>query len=282
MFLNFLFKNKKKNNSNNDTKQTPSTAKETNTDTTKIKTERIAVRKGELGEYKIDIQLSQLPKEYVYLSDLLIRNPKSLTGYSQIDHVIITPYGLFVIETKNYQGTIYGGKERKTWLINGKFKMMNPLIQNYGHIQALKKIIDVKFHQYFISMVSFTKRSTFKIEEELRKINSNELVIYDVELTEFINRKVAVLKLQYKNPLLMKVDIEMIHTSLLNSNISDASIRKQHVESIQRKKKNNENKDIENKCIVCQKPVSYKVKTFCLSNKKFQGKVYCYEHQKTL
>ncbi|WP_158068780.1 nuclease-related domain-containing protein [Domibacillus epiphyticus] len=38
----------------------------------------------------------------------------------------VTPYGLFVIETKNYQGTIYGGKDRKSGLINGKFKMMNP------------------------------------------------------------------------------------------------------------------------------------------------------------
>lgn len=282
MFLNFLFKNKKNSNTNNDMKQTPSTVTKTNNDAIKIKNELIAVRKGELGEYKVDIQLSQMPKEYMYLSDLLVENPKSSTGYSQIDHVIITPYGLFVIETKNYQGTIYGGKDRKTWLINGKFKMMNPLMQNYGHIQALKNFIDGKYHQYFISIVSFTKRCTFKIEEELRKINSTELVIYDIELTEFINRKVAVLKLQYKKPVLMNDDIEMIHTSLLNSNISDASIRKQHVDSIQKKKNNDDKIDISNKCVVCQKPVSEKVKSYCLSNKRFQGKIYCYDHQKTL
>jgi hypothetical protein len=103
-----------------------------------IKAERI----GELGEYKIDIQLDQLPKEYKYLSDLLIKNPKAKSGYSQIDHVVITPYGIFVIETKNYQGTIYGGKDRKTWSINGKYKMMNPFFQNYGHIEAIKSLID--------------------------------------------------------------------------------------------------------------------------------------------
>ncbi|CAM3017152.1 nuclease-related domain-containing protein [Paenibacillus sediminis] len=243
MFLNFLFKNKKNNNSNKDMKQTPSTIKKTHNDVTRIKNEQIAVRKGELGEYKIDIQLSQMPKEYMYLNDLLVKNPKSSTGYSQIDHVIITPYGLFVIETKNYQGTIYGGKDRKTWLINGKFKMMNPLMQNYGHIQALKNFIDLKYHQYFISMVSFTKRCTFKIDEELRKINSSELVVYDIELTEFINRKVAVLKLHYKNPVLMKDAVEEIYTSFLNSNIVDESIRKQHVDSIQRKQNNDDKKD---------------------------------------
>lgn len=258
MFLDFLFKNKKKNSTSNVVEEVPGTVTRTNDEVKKIKNERTAIRKGELGEYKIDIQLSQ------------------------IDHVIITPYGLFVIETKNYQGTIYGGKDRKAWLINGKFKMMNPLMQNYGHIQALKNFIDGKYHQYFVSMVSFTKRCTFKIEEELRKIHSNQLVIYDVELTEFINRKVAVLKLQYKNPILMEDDIELIYNSLSNSNILDESIRKQHIESIQLKKNNIDKTTDENKCAVCQKAVSDKVKSFCLSNKKFQGKVYCYDHQKTL
>ena len=281
MFLDFLFKNKK-DNINNNMKETPIPVKKTNNATTKIKDDRTAVRKGDLGEYKIDIQLSQLSKDYMYLSDLLIKNPKSSTGYSQIDHIIITPYGLFVIETKNYQGTIYGGKNKKTWLINGKFKMMNPLMQNYGHIQALKNFIEDKYQQYFISLVSFTKRCTFKIEEELRKINSNELVIYDVELTQFINRKVAVLKLQYKKPIFLKNDIETIYNSLLNANITDAAIRKQHIDIIKEKKNITDKKEIRNKCIVCQKPVSDKVKSFCLSNKKFQEKIYCFEHQKSL
>jgi hypothetical protein len=281
MFLNFLFKNKQSKVSN-DITQTPSTAKKENNGEIKIKNERIAVRKGELGEYKIDIQISQMPKEYRYISDLFIKNSKSSTGYSQIDHVIITPYGLFVIETKNYQGIIYGGRERKVWLINGKLKMMNPLMQNYGHIQALKNFIDVKYYQFFISIVSFTKRCTLKIEEELRQINSNQLVIYDVELTQFINRKIAVLKLQFNKPVLMKDDIEIIYNSLLNSNILDESIRKQHVESIQAKKNNDDMTDSKNICVVCQKPVSEKVKSYCLSNKKFKGKIYCFEHQKTL
>ncbi len=281
MFLDFLFKNKKKNTIKK-TEETPSNIKNRNNSTTKIEINQSAVRKGELGEYKIDIQLSQLPKDYMYLNDLFIKNPKSSTGYSQIDHVIITPYGLFVIETKNYQGTIYGGKDRKTWLINGKFKMMNPLMQNYGHIQALKSFIEAKYHPYFISVVSFTKRCTFKIEEELRKISSTELVIYDVELTQFINRKVAVLKLQYPNPLFLKSEMEMIYNSLVNANITDAAIRKQHIDIIEEKKNITDKKEKENKCIVCQKAVSDKVKSFCLSNKKFQGKIYCYEHQKSL
>ena len=73
----------------------------------KQKNNQLAIRKGELGEYKIDIQLEQLPKDYLYISDLLVKNPQAKSGYSQIDHVVITTYGIFVIETKNYQGIIY-------------------------------------------------------------------------------------------------------------------------------------------------------------------------------
>jgi len=245
--------------------------------------EEWANRKGELGEYKINIQLDQFPRNYKHLSDLMIENVKSSTGYSQIDHIIITPYGLFVIETKNYQGMIYGGKDRKTWLVNGKFKMMSPLVQNYGHIHAVKKIIDSIYHDYFISMVSFTKRCTFKIDEELRKISSNELVVYDIELTEFINRKIAIHKLQNKEPFLSDLEIDSLYQKLTEANISDPTIRKQHVENIKMAKDENVKKDSESSnCIICQKPVSDKVKSFCLSNKKFNGEIYCYEHQRDI
>uniref|UniRef100_UPI000366525E nuclease-related domain-containing protein n=1 Tax=Alkalibacillus haloalkaliphilus TaxID=94136 RepID=UPI000366525E len=182
--------------------------------------EQIANRKGELGEYKIDIQLDQLPKEYYYLSDLLIKNPKAKSGYSQVDHVIITPYGLFVIETKNYQGTIYGGKDRKTWSVNGKFKMMNPFNQNYGHMKALAALIDIKYQNSFISIVSFTKRCTFKVESELRQISSNQLIVYDIELSEYIHRKVRTLKKETQQ-FLSKEDQENIKAAFQQANITD-------------------------------------------------------------
>ncbi|WP_428909770.1 nuclease-related domain-containing protein [Niallia sp. Krafla_26] len=239
--------------------------------------EKFASRKGDIGEYKTDIQLSQFPKNYLHISDLLIRNYKSLSGYSQIDHVIITPYGIFVIETKNYQGTVYGGEDRKTWSVNGKFKMMNPLKQNYGHIQALIHYIGKEYERTFVSIISFTKRCTFKIDPELRKISSDQLVIYDIELTEFINRKIAVRKLQHNEPLLMQEDITTIYQSILNANITDAAIREKHKLSIQKQVKINETN---NTCVICNKQVSEKVTSYCLANKKFKGKIYCYDHQK--
>jgi hypothetical protein len=274
LFLN-LFKSKKKEKIDQ-SNMPPAPKKKHN--------EKVAARKGELGEYKIDIQLAQLPKEYKYMSDLLIKNSHAKSGYSQIDHVVITPYGLFVIETKNYQGTIYGGIDRKTWSVNGKFKMMNPFIQNYGHIQALKGLIDKRYDNLFYSMVSFTKRCTFKVDLELRKIASNDLIVYDVELTEFLTRKVSILKIQMEKVPLSETEIADIFSRFTEANILDERIRELHIKELKGEGPLNDQKseDTKSNCIVCNKQVSEKVMEFCQTNKKFAGKIYCYEHQKTV
>jgi hypothetical protein len=264
LFLNFLKKQK--------TEAPPVKAKN-------AASKQVAVRKGEIGEYKIDIQLDQLPKDCHYLSDLLIKNPKAKSGYSQIDHVVLTPYGIFVIETKNYQGTIYGGKDRKTWSVNGKFKMMNPFVQNYGHIKSLASLIDRKYEKSFISIVSFTKRSTFNVDLDYRKIASNELIVYDIELSEFIHRKVSVLKIQHKEPLLSEREISMIYDVFSNADIKDPAIRREHEEAL---KTSILDSDSNATCSICNIPVSDKVKAFCLSNNNFNRKILCYEHQKSV
>jgi len=237
---------------------------------------QVTVRKGEIGEYKIDIQLDQLPKDYRYLSDLLIKNPKAKSGYSQIDHVVLTPYGIFVIETKNYQGTIYGGKDRKTWSVNRNFKMMNPFVQNYGHIKALASLINSKYQDLFISLVSFTKRSIFKVDLDYRKIASNELIVYDIELSEFIHRKISVLKIQHKDPLLNDSDISTIYATFSKADIKDPQVRKEHEQALKATPDTNSNST----CSICNKPVSDKVKEYCLSSKRFNGEFFCFEHQK--
>jgi hypothetical protein len=264
LFLNFLKKQK--------TEAPPKKAK---TPASK----QVAVRKGEIGEYKIDIQLDQLPKDCRYLSDLLIKNPKAKSGYSQIDHAVLTQYGIFVIETKNYQGTIYGGKDRKTWSVNGKFNMMNPFVQNYGHIKALASLIDQKHHNFFISIVSFTKRSTFNVGLDYRKIASNELIVYDIELSEFIHRKISVLKIQNKEPLLSEREISEIYDVFSSADIKDPAIRREHEQALKASENSTEPNST---CSICNKPVSDKVKSYCLSNQKFNGKIFCYEHQRTV
>ncbi|NGM83940.1 NERD domain-containing protein [Paenibacillus sp. 7124] len=191
-----------------------------------------STRIGELGEHKINIQLDQLPKECKSLSDLLVLNPKSRTGHSQIDHLVITPYCLFVIETKNYNGEIKGGRSDQQWTVSNRYKMYNPLKQNYGHIKAIENLLKGVPAVSFISMISFTMRCRFSIDPELHKIHSDELIVYDVELSDFISRKLLRLKTENPEPLFTQEQVQEIYDQLLQANITDPKIRKLHVEKI--------------------------------------------------
>jgi hypothetical protein len=200
--------------------------------TSKTNPKVASTRIGELGEHKINIQLDQLPKECKSLSDILLPNPKSRTGYAQIDHIVISPYCLFVIETKNYNGEIKGGRTDQQWSVSNRYKMYNPLKQNYGHIKAIESLIKGVTAVKFISMVSFTMRCRFSIDPELRKIHSNELVVYDVELSEYISRKLISLKTGTPEPPISAVQVQTIYDYLIQANITDTEIRKLHVQRI--------------------------------------------------
>ncbi|KUP25462.1 nuclease-related domain-containing protein [Paenibacillus sp. DMB5] len=200
--------------------------------TAKAKPKVTATRIGELGEHKINIQLEQLPKECKSLSDLLLPNRKSRTGYAQIDHVVISPYCLFVIETKNYNGEIKGGRTDQQWSVSNRFKMYNPLKQNYGHIKTIESVLKGIAAVKLVSMISFTMRCRFSIDPELRKIHSDELVVYDVELSEYISRKLLSLKMGAPEPPISAAQVQVIYDLLVQANIIDPEIRKLHVQRI--------------------------------------------------
>ena len=58
-------------------------------------------------------QLIGLPSQYKVLNDLLVTNPKSRSGYSQIDHVVIGPRAIFVIETRNLRQVRFAAEEER-------------------------------------------------------------------------------------------------------------------------------------------------------------------------
>lgn len=65
-------------------------------------------------------------------------------GYSQIDLVVATPQGLVVIEVKDYSGWLFGNEKQRYWtqILNygrEKYRFYNPIMQNTGHIKALRE-----------------------------------------------------------------------------------------------------------------------------------------------
>ena len=75
--------------------------------------QRDPIRIGAKGESRVARELRRLnPKEYIVLNDLVVKTSR---GSSQIDHVVISIYGIFVIETKTYRGWIHGNENSEYW-----------------------------------------------------------------------------------------------------------------------------------------------------------------------
>lgn len=143
--------------------------------------------RGQAGEVNVAARLKALPKsDYTVFNDLLIQRGEYS---SQIDHVVVSKYGVFVIETKNYKGMVYGGEYSEHWTQNiwgNKYKLYNPILQNQGHVKALKAYLGVRNFP-FISVITFSSRGTVKV-------NANEnFVMYYSDITYFIKQQKLIL-----------------------------------------------------------------------------------------
>lgn len=91
------------------------------------------------GEKKVSKILSKLPKEYLIYNDITVYN-------AQIDHLVISPYGVYCIETKHMKGRIIGKEYEKDWIQRKRGKkggiydekFYNPCKQSMGHVLSLK------------------------------------------------------------------------------------------------------------------------------------------------
>lgn len=152
---------------------------------------------GKAGEFWVKRELKKLPSEYLVINDVMIKTNDKSTH--QIDHVVVSKYGVFVIETKQYNGYIMGNKYDKRWLIksgNKNFYINNPLHQNYGHVKSLHEVLNMP-EEKFISLVCIPSRAKVlvksnnvtRIYDLLEKILSYQEVIVEnsIELYEIIN-----------------------------------------------------------------------------------------------
>tara|TARA_Y100000588_G_C14175116_1_gene890986 strand:+ start:577 stop:1347 length:771 start_codon:yes stop_codon:yes gene_type:complete len=119
--------------------------------------------KGVLGESLVmlagDLRLPE--DKYCKLHNVILPTPD---GTTQIDHIIVSQFGIFVLETKNMKGWIFGGRNQAQWtqtIFKKSFKFQNPLRQNYKHVKALEAVLDVP-PETIHSVVVFVGESKFK------------------------------------------------------------------------------------------------------------------------
>lgn len=177
--------------------------------------------KGRIGEYFVSRKLRKLdPQKYILLDDVLIPSHNGKT--SQIDHVLVSIYGIFVIETKNYRGWIFGSENGHTWtqtIYKKKSKFLNPIIQNKGHIKALQHLLGEEYPSLpFIPIVSFSYQADFK------KMDVQSHVVYSVQLMRVIRK--------YREAVLTEQQIRDIADKIKAADIKGAKARKEHVQNI--------------------------------------------------
>lgn len=118
-----------------------------------------------MGEFIVNFSAKWLLDKNQYH---LIKNVTLPTedGTTQIDHIIVSIFGIFVVETKNMKGWIFGGQNQKTWtqkIYKHSSKFQNPLHQNYKHIKTLESLLGLDERQLH-SVIVFIGDSTFKTE----------------------------------------------------------------------------------------------------------------------
>lgn len=180
--------------------------------------------KGILGERKVRRKVGKTKEGVQYvLNDVLFDTENKSC---QIDHIVINENGVFVIETKNYSGRIYGTDGQHEWtqvLQYGKVKnkLYNPVKQNQTHIYELQKIIGKEAP--IKSLIVFVQNNT-------KYINSKYVFSLN-EIKKIINQPIS-------NTTLTAENMSGINDLILNSKNNSDTTNRQHVKNIHRMKEN--------------------------------------------
>lgn len=142
--------------------------------------------KGVSGEWLVRFLLGRGPLAgATQYHDVILPHPK---GTSQIDHVCLSTSGVFVIETKNYKGLIFGKRHDRTWtqvLGKRKNRFQNPLVQNAGHIRTLVGVTGLP-ESAFHSVVVFVGSAKLKKAVPANVVRIGKMNRYIASLTDGI------------------------------------------------------------------------------------------------
>lgn len=200
---------------------------------------------GDRGEKKVSSYLSDLPfDDYRVYNDLLLCNGKYTT---QIDHIIISRYGVFVIETKNLHGKIYGSGNAEFWKqylpdigykrygFTQEHQLRNPIWQNEGHINTLRRLV-------FDNDIPIYGIVVFPVGTELY-VTAEQPVLKMWGMVPYIK--------QYKKEVLSSSQMDFYRRRLLEFISTSESDREEHLRNVSRNIERRDNAVANGKCPRC-------------------------------
>ena len=195
--------------------------------------------KGLIGEVMVNIAIKLFLNKEDYFPIRNITLPTE-DGTTQIDHIIVSKYGLFVIETKNMKGWIFGNPNQPTWtqkIYKHTSKFQNPLHQNYKHTKTLESSLGINCNQIH-SVIVFVGDCTFKTDMP-------DNVTYAGGFIRFVKSKRDIVF----SPIEVKQIIASIETNRLSPSLKTHFNHVKHVKSIV------QDKQTQKSCPLCGKPM---------------------------
>lgn len=189
-----------------------------------VKKRKNSLKSGIKGEKKVARRL----KRFAGIRNFKVINDIYLPLYdktTQIDHILITFYGIIVIETKNYKGEVYGNPADKNWIhIVGseRNQMYNPIMQNTAHIDCLRHILS---------------------KEKIYKINIDSIIVFtDNKVQLYLPKNLPVIKMKKLNSFLKQskykedrdLDVDKIYNAIMKYKVTDKKLISEHSKNIKK------------------------------------------------
>jgi len=186
--------------------------------------------KGSYGEYLTFSYLKKIDGYKKLMTNLYI--PKEDGTTTEIDLLMLSEKGIYIIESKNYSGWIFGDEKSKFWTqtlpYNQKSRFFNPIWQNKGHIKAFKNLAGIENDDFYKSYIVFSERCTLKkvsfCSQNIKVVNRDKLL------------KAIKADMDSSSYVLSREDVDQLHLQLKDYALADEAKKKAHIEDIKSKK----------------------------------------------
>ena len=181
---------------------------------------------GSMGETKVKVGAGLTLNSVLYQKYHNVTLP-TVNGTTQIDHVFVSEFGVFVVETKNIGGRIFGGEHDSEWIKvfpgGQKHKFQNPLHQNHGHVRAIENIL---------AGIGLPKRSVKSVVVLVGNAKLEQEMPQNVTMGFEAARYVR----SFKTRILTDEQVEKICTVIESSRLrSSSATNRQHIQNLKRK-----------------------------------------------
>ena len=165
-------------------------------------------------EYTIFCELEKIYWPWKIYTNLYLPQWETVTD-TEIDLVFIHQSWIYVIESKDYRGWIFGSENDTHWTQSfskrAKFQFYNPVKQNYWHIKSLERLIP-EYKDYIKWIVVFSNRST------LKKVYSKDVIqTCDVQKNISWNKVLSEEQIHLIDKILIKYAIHSKEQEILHS-----------------------------------------------------------------